>query len=101
MSCVDKKGEDEVSATHNTFIGRSLDGRHLHTLFIQTRAADGSNEAKRFSQFSQSLQAVAACATTLFVAWETVLQLTHILPHHDCRNVGSALLRYSLSAALS
>ena len=73
----------------------NVEKRILHRpppLLIQTRAAaDGSNETKKSSQYSQPLQAVVACATSSLVVWETVPQVTHILPHHDRRNVGGTL----------
>lgn len=56
-------------------------------LLIQTTP----DETKQSSQFSHPLQAVAACATSSLVVWETVPQVTHILPHHDRRNVGGTL----------
>jgi hypothetical protein len=69
---------------------RSTEKRILHgppPLLIQTTP----DETKKSSQFSQPLQAVAACATSSLVVWETVPQVTHILPHHDRRHVGGTL----------
>ena len=48
-------------------------------------------EKESSEHYSQPLQPVAACSTTSLLVWETVPAVTHVLPHHDRRNVGGSL----------
>lgn len=73
-------------------------------VILQTASTvDGSLESKVSTQhFSQPLTAVVACATSSLICWDTVRQVTHVLPHHDRRHVGGTLQverskNYSLS----
>lgn len=52
-----------------------------------------SSDSRKVSSqhYSQPLQPVAAYCTHDLQCWETVPAVTHVLPHHDRRNVGGSL----------
>jgi len=61
-------------------------------LLQTTSSIDGLDSKRESTQhYSQPLQPVAAYSTPELHCWETVSPVTHVLPHHDRRNVGGSL----------
>jgi hypothetical protein len=48
-------------------------------------------EKESSEHYSKPLLPVTAYSTTSLLVWETVPTVTHVLPHHDRRNVGGSL----------
>ena len=60
-------------------------------VLIQTSSSFFTEVKTSTLHYSQPLQSVVADSTRQFTCWETVPTVTHVLPHHDRRNVGGSL----------
>lgn len=64
-------------------------------VMLQTSSGQGDSltitRKESTQHYSQPLQPVAAYSTTSLLTWQTVPTVTHVLPHHDRRNVGGSL----------